>query len=119
MFALSYKRRPEHRADDLELHGVQEGVVAVPDREVEQGGVGGELWVSEGQSHTAGEAHCTVLYCTVLYCTVARVSVTQQGGHLYCTVLYCTLARVRVTQGEEAPVPVYRAGSCTRSSTRT
>ena len=89
-------------------------MVAVPDREVEEGGVGGELWVSEGQSHTAGEAHCTVLYCTV-----ARVSVTQQGGHLYCTVLYCTLARVRVTQGEEAPVPVYRAGSCTRSSTRT
>ena len=30
-------------------------MVAVPDREVEQGGVGGELRVSEGQWHTAGE----------------------------------------------------------------
>ena len=56
LFAISYKRRPEHRADDLELHGVQEGVVAVPDREVEQGRVGGELWVSQGQCRTAGAA---------------------------------------------------------------
>ena len=85
LFAISYKRRPEHRADDLELHGVQEGVVAVPDREVEQGGVGGELWVSEGQSHTAGEGTCTALYYTVLYCTVLHCTV------LYCTVLYCTV----------------------------
>ena len=66
LFAISYKRRPEHRADDLQLHGVQKGVVAMLDREVEQGGVGGELRVSEGQCCTAGEGTCTVLYCTVL-----------------------------------------------------
>ena len=31
-------------------------MVAVPDREVEEGGVGGELGVSEGQWRTAGAA---------------------------------------------------------------
>ena len=28
----------------------------MPDREVEEGGLGGELWVSQGQCRTAGAA---------------------------------------------------------------
>ena len=44
--------RPEHRA--AAAWGL--GVEAVPDREVEEGGVGGELWVSQGQCRTVGAA---------------------------------------------------------------
>ena len=42
LFALPVICRPEHRA--AAAWGL--GVEAVPDREVEEGGLGGELWVS-------------------------------------------------------------------------
>ena len=52
LFALPVICRPEHRA--AAAWGL--GVEAVPDREVEEGGLGGELWVSQGQCRTAGAA---------------------------------------------------------------
>ena len=48
---------PEHLAHDLPLHWAEVGVVAVPEGEVEEGGVGGELVAELRAAHALHHRH--------------------------------------------------------------
>ena len=53
----NYLIPPEHLAHDLPLHGAEVGVVAVPEGEVEEGGVGGELVAELSAAHALHHRH--------------------------------------------------------------
>ena len=66
---------PEHRPDDLELEGVEHGVVAVARREVEEGGVRGQLVAELRVAHRPHHRHEPAA-------PAAELHIPRQGGHV-------------------------------------